>query len=91
MKKEMTKRERICRIKAVIAVAYVIIGAVVALASLGGAMWLWLIRTDILVGITVTSLNWWIRKAIYIVALVLFGCGIALTVKGYEYLEGRRR
>ena len=88
----MTRKEvrRIRTIKAAIAVAYIIIGIVIAFASLGGVAFLWF-SGEFLVGISVTSLNWWIRKVLYLVAFIIAGAGTALVVKGYEYLEVRRR
>lgn len=73
-----------------LAILYVILGLTFSFAMgiLGMAMWT---SPTFLPGINANHLNWWIRKLLYVLLLILMGVGVSLADYGFTYLQKRLR
>lgn len=78
------------RNKKIVAASYVIIGLAVALLAVIGAVYMWF-SGEFLPGLDWHSFNWWLRKALYALAIAAVIAGCWLTNYGWSYLTKKRR
>lgn len=80
------KKNNIKRKDFILAAVYMVVGVLIMMLAIILAMGLYF-RSDILVGISPSHLNWWIRKVFYLILLMTGLAGLALSNYGSTHLE----